>query len=487
MLPNAGQFPNTCTWIASAFEISAIMHLRLRGVLFHHSPLMQATFPQHTYSYKQIWKIAYPILLSVLMEQFIGMTDTAFLGRVSEIELGASAIGGIFYIAIFMLGMGFSVGTQIMMARRNGEGRYEQIGEIFYHSLCFLLFMALMLFALTRWGAPIILPRIMRSEAVCQSACTFLNWRIYSFFFAFVNVLFRAFYVATTRTRPLSINSLVMVVSNVIFTYVLIFGHCGLPAMGIAGAAIGNTLAAATSTLFFVFHTVRHIDCKKYGLSRFPRFRLMLLGQVLSVSVWTMVQDFLSLATWFLFFISVEHLGEMELASTNLVRNISAFTFMTVISLASTASTLAGNLMGQREYEAVIPMVRKCISLGFFILVPIIGLLFLFPESVLGIFTNDEALIHTSVAPLYVLLSSYVFTIPAQILLKTVSGTGNTRTALGCEATTLLVYVCFVVGAIMIEKVALPLCWLSEHVYSFFIMLMTGLYLAYGHWQNKKI
>ena len=47
---------------------------------------------QTKYTYKQIWLIAYPILISLLMEQLIGMTDTAFLGRVGEVELGASAI-----------------------------------------------------------------------------------------------------------------------------------------------------------------------------------------------------------------------------------------------------------------------------------------------------------------------------------------------------------------------------------------------------------
>ena len=51
---------------------------------------------QTKYTYKEIWLIAYPILISLLMEQMIGMTDTAFLGRVGEIELGASAIAGLY-------------------------------------------------------------------------------------------------------------------------------------------------------------------------------------------------------------------------------------------------------------------------------------------------------------------------------------------------------------------------------------------------------
>ena len=46
-------------------------------------------------TYKQIWLITYPILISLLMENLIGLTDTAFLGRVGEVELGASALAGV--------------------------------------------------------------------------------------------------------------------------------------------------------------------------------------------------------------------------------------------------------------------------------------------------------------------------------------------------------------------------------------------------------
>ena len=104
------------------------------------------------YSNKDIWKIAYPILISLIMEQLIGMTDTAFLGRVGEVELGASAIAGVYYLAIFMLGFGFSIGAQILIARRNGEQNYHHIGVIFYQGLYFLLAMALIMFTCHRFS-----------------------------------------------------------------------------------------------------------------------------------------------------------------------------------------------------------------------------------------------------------------------------------------------------------------------------------------------
>ena len=60
------------------------------------------------YTYKQIGVITFPILISLLMEMMIGVTDTAFLGRVGEIELGASAISGVFYLIIWLLSVSVS-------------------------------------------------------------------------------------------------------------------------------------------------------------------------------------------------------------------------------------------------------------------------------------------------------------------------------------------------------------------------------------------
>ena len=126
------------------------------------------------YSYKQIWTISYPILISLIMEQMIGMTDTAFLGRVGEIELGASAIAGVYYLAIFMMAFGFSIGAQILIARRNGEGNYKEIGPIFYQGIYFLLAMAVILFTFFIVFSPYILKNIISSPHIYDAAESYL-------------------------------------------------------------------------------------------------------------------------------------------------------------------------------------------------------------------------------------------------------------------------------------------------------------------------
>lgn len=103
------------------------------------------------YTNRNIWNVSYPIFLSLLAQNVINVTDTAFLGRVGEVELGASAMGGLYYICAFTIAFGFSTGSQIVIGRRNGEGRYNQIGPVMIQGVFFLLSLAAILFLFSRF------------------------------------------------------------------------------------------------------------------------------------------------------------------------------------------------------------------------------------------------------------------------------------------------------------------------------------------------
>ena len=102
------------------------------------------------YTYKNIWLINFPVMMSILIEQLINITDAIFLGHVGEIELGASALAGIWYLAIYMLGFGFSLGLQVVVARRNGEQHYSETGKTFFQGLFFLSGLAVFLCLLSK-------------------------------------------------------------------------------------------------------------------------------------------------------------------------------------------------------------------------------------------------------------------------------------------------------------------------------------------------
>ena len=179
------------------------------------------------YTNKQIWSVSYPILLSLLAQNVINVTDTAFLGHVSEVALGASAMGGLFYICVFTIAFGFSTGSQIVIARRNGEGRYSDVGPVMIQGIMFLFVMALLLFGFTKAFGGNIMRLLVSSESIYEGTMEFLDWRIYGFFFSFINVMFRALYIGITRTKVLTINAIVMALTNVVLDYALIFGKSG--------------------------------------------------------------------------------------------------------------------------------------------------------------------------------------------------------------------------------------------------------------------
>lgn len=97
----------------------------------------------------------------------------------------------------------------------------------------FLFVMALLLFGFTKAFGGNIMRLLVSSESIYKGTMEFLDWRIYGFFFSFINVMFRALYIGITRTKVLTINAVVMALTNVVLDYALIFGKFGLPEMGI--------------------------------------------------------------------------------------------------------------------------------------------------------------------------------------------------------------------------------------------------------------
>ncbi len=440
-----------------------------------------------SYTYSHIWKIAYPIFLTLFVQNLIQVIGTAFLGRVGEVELGASALAGIYYIVIFMLIFGFSTGSQILIGRRNGEKNYHKIGEILMGGILFLLSMALVLFFFTRSFSEVILSKLLTSENVLNAALEYLDWRIYGIFFASVNVMFRAFYVGTTQTKVLSFNALIMALTNILFDYLLIFGKFGFPEMKIAGAAISSVLSEIASVLFFIIYTFCKIDFEKYGFRKFALANLAVVKNVLNISLSLMLQNFLSLGSWFFFFLAIEHMGEQPLAISNIVRSLYMLISIPVFSLAATANTLVSNAIGAGKKELVIPLVWKVAKLSVIICAVFMLVSFIFPEWAIAIYTSDATLIRESIPSLYVVLLVLPLISISNVFFNAVSGTGNTRTALILEISALVIYIFYIWVSVIHFRFPLEYCWTCEYVYGLFIFLFSYIYMKRGNWRNKKI
>ncbi|WP_294080918.1 MATE family efflux transporter [Proteiniphilum sp. UBA5384] len=439
------------------------------------------------YSNKHIVKISAPILLSLLAQNIIQVIDTAFLGRVGEVELGASALAGVIYIALYTLGFGFSMGAQILIGRRNGEKNYDKIGDIVIQGSIFLLIPAILLIPLVRYGSVHWLPLIFESADVANAVIEYLQWRVFGIVFAFVNLMFRAFYIGTARTRVLTVNAVVMAVANVIFDYGLIFGKLGMPEMGMAGAGIASVIAEFTSFVFLLLYTRKTVNPEKYGFNKIG-FQWPVIKKVLDISIFMMVQYLFSIGTWMLFFVFIEnYMGERSLAVTNIVRSF--YTIFTIPSnaLGSVASTLVSNTIGAGKKEEVPDLIKRILYISLGVMAAVIVLVSIFPRTMIRIYTDDPSLVSDTVLPLYVLISSLPIYSMGTVLFNSVSGTGNTRTALKFEIVTLVFYLSYMWFVIIYMGFSVAVAWTTEHVYWLSLSIFSFIYLRSGKWKERVI
>ena len=395
------------------------------------------------YTNKQIWNVSYPIFLSLLAQNVINVTDTAFLGRVGEVELGASAMGGLYYICAFTIAFGFSTGSQIIMARRNGERNYKEVGPVMIQGVLFLLALAACMFLLSRLFARDIMRMLISSDTILAATEEFLDWRVFGFFFSFIGVMFRALFIGITRTKVLTLNAIVMALTNVLLDYLLIFGHWGLPALGVKGAAIASVIAEAVY--------------------------------------------FISLSTYFMLFVAVEHLGQQPLAVANIVRSVYIVLLIPVNSLSTATNTFVSNSIGAGHKEQVIPIIRHIAWLSFGIMAVFILFACLFPSAILSVYTNNEALIAASVPSLYVIAAALLIGAVANIVFNGITGTGNTRSAFAIEVGTLVFYALFIYVAGVRLHLPVAVCFMTEIIYYVGLLLASLFYLRYASWQDKKI
>ncbi len=438
-------------------------------------------------SAKNIFKVTYPVFLTLLVQNIINVTDTAFLGRVSEVALGGSAIGGVYFLAIFVIGFGFSQGTQIIIGRRNGEGKYAEVGPIFNNGMFFILLLSAFFLIFSWLFNADIMKYLVSSDQIYHASLEYLYWRKWSFIFAFINVMFRGMFVGVTNTSVLTGSAIITATVNVVLDYAMIFGHWGFPEMGIAGAALASVIAEAASTVFLIVYTFLHQDFQKYQLYSIKKIDFKLIRQILELSVFIMFQFFISISTWFMFFIFIERMGERPLAATNIGRSLYVLLMIPGSALATTVSTMVSNLIGADRRPDVIPFIHKMLGVVVVLVTPLMIFTYFFPELFAQIYTNNPGLVAASIPVMKVVSIAMIFCAVGSILFHSISGTGNTKTAFIIEFVTLFFYLSYVYYTAIINPQPVHVVWMSEFVYWSVLGIGAYIYLRKGNWQKKVL
>ena len=438
---------------------------------------------------RQILSIALPIAASILVPQVNYITNNIFLGRLGETPLAVAGITGVYYLIFAAIGMGFNNGLQMIISRRAGEGRSNEIGRIFSQGIFLSMGIAAFAVLFTYTLMPFILKQVLADDTRYQMAADFLKIRIWGLPFLYIYQMRNALLVGTNNSRFLVAGTLAETVANVALDYVLIFGALGFPQLGFNGAAFASIAAEGIGMLvvFAVIHfkgiSQQFQLYKNWGVHR-ATIRL-----IVNQSAPLVFQFAISIVSWEFFYILIERnvLVTTDLAISNVMRNVFGFFGCFSWAFAAASNTMVSNIIGQGKSDRVMELIWKivrislCFSLGSFLL------LNLFPQVFLGIFGQGDAFIQHGIPTVRIVSSALIIMSAGTVCLNAVTGTGNTRINLIIEIVAIVLYCTYT--WLVLEKLKLGIIWGwgSEWLYWLSMLIMSFIYLKSGRWKGKQV
>lgn len=431
--------------------------------------------------------MTYPVMLGSFATTILNVTDSIFLGRIGEIELGASAIGGILYFVFAMIGISIGTGTQILIARRTGERNDAGVGPIFDHSFILLAGISIFLFAILFFVSPVVLPFLVRSNEILSASIAFLKYRSFGIFFIMIASVYRSFYVGIAQPKVYGTYSFIMAGLNLVLNYVLIFGEWGFPEMGITGSGLASSISEALALCYLVLHARFRKDLRAFRLFRFDSIEPAVFKTTLQLSIPLIVQNLLSMGAWFVFFIFIEKIGQHELAISNMVRGAYMVSMTPIWGFSIAANSMVSNVIGQDRREEVMRLLQRIIALALGTAAIMVTINLLFPSHILGAFTRDPSLVRDALPSLMVVNCSMFFFAFAMVCISAVSGTGATRVALYIEIAAILLYMVYNYLLTFVFSGTVEAVWMSEIIYWLFTGVASYLFLRSSRWKSIRL
>jgi putative MATE family efflux protein len=431
--------------------------------------------------------ISLPIALAIMVPQVNFVINNIFLGALSSEALAIGGITGVFYLIFGVMGQGLNNGLQALISRRAGENRVDEIGVLFNQGVIISIFLSVIAITFTYFIAPSIFHSVLHDTQRANNVIEFLKIRIWGIPFLFIYQMRNALLVGTNQSNFLIIGTATEAAFNIFFDYSFIFGHFGFTAMGLNGAAYASIISEVMG--LFVIYLVIHYQKIGARFELFKNFEIKwdYIKLILVQSSPIMMQYMISIISWEIFYILIEHRGEQSLAVSNSMRNIFGFFGSFTWAFAATSNTMVSNIIGQNMQDKVIPLINKIAkwSFGFALCVCII--LNVFAHQFLSIYGQGEGFMQEGIPVLRVVSIALLLMSIATIWLNGVTGTGQSKINLAIEFVAIIIYLIYAYLTIEYYQFPITIGWMCEIIYWLTLLIPSYLYIKSNRWKDKKI
>ena len=472
--------------------------------------MLKFIFPQDKPVSKELFTLAFPVILSNLSRVLMSVVDVAMVGRLGAAALAATGMGAMLFWGALSLVIGIRTGVQTVASRRLGQKKYNQCGTALHNGLFMATVYGFPVSIAGWWLAKDFIPFFINDIKATSLTIEYSSIIFLGLLFSAYSFVFQGFYTGVEKTK---IHMRVSITSNILNVYLnagLIYGSEGVkiffsenvpsltflshlwqwttfPAMGVKGAAIATVVAS----LWMFVHYCVYLFSKQIK-SRFAVLSLsvdgVMMNRQLRLAAPQGLQEVFIAAGWSMFYKIVGMIGLIELATTELLFTIMHASFMPALGVGQACSTLVSKYMGENKINKSEASIKESIRLAEYIM-GVMGLSFiLFPKYYLFIFTDDPEILRMGIFGLRMIGAVQFLDAIGFVLWFALSGAGNTlfpAIVESCLTWGVIVLGSYVFGVVL--GLGFKTLWLLFPVY---MGLFAGIMIwkiRKGDWKNIQI
>lgn len=350
---------------------------------------MSYQFSKYETHYRNLTYLGVPIIIGQLGNLILNFADTLMIGHHSTEELAAAAFVNNMFTLVIIFAIGFTYAITALVGILYGQDKTHRIGEVMKSAAAANTCMAILLSAIMivlylnihRLGQPEELLPLIRPYFLIQLvSLPFVCW---------FNT-FRQFTDGITDTKVAMWILVAGNVMNIFGNWILIYGHLGLPEMGLVGAGLSTMISRIVMAFIMVgifFFSKKYKEYKKgwsLGQVKYADFK-----QITVLGIPLALQMGMETAAFSLSSLMVGWFGTESLAAHQVMLTISQLGYMIYYGLAAAVAVHISNFMGQRDYLAVRRTATAGIHLVFLLAILTSVPIFICRHIIGGLFTDN--------------------------------------------------------------------------------------------------
>lgn len=379
----------------------------------------------------EVIKIAWPVLLELVLASLFSMVDMMMLGNMANKEVATQAVAAVgivnqpLFIGISLV-QSVNVGCTALVARYIGAGEEYRIEDTLKHVLLIsFIGLAIPYYLLVQNFRDPLMSFLGAEKDVVILGGGYFRILLTGFLFQSLNFSLTAALRGAGETKvPMKVNIIANFL-NVFGNAILIYGLFGFPAMGITGAGISTALSNALATLMMYSYVLDGKSKVKLTLKKFS-LQNSVISNLVKIGVPASMEQFVLRAGIMLFAKIVAGLGTAVFAAHSIAISILGLSFNPGMAFGIAASALVGRALGEEDPELAASYGREARKLGSVIATSVGVVFFIFAPQLVSLYNRDPVVVKNATIALRIIAVMQPLQSSQLVLAGALRGAGDT-------------------------------------------------------------